>query len=261
MDDRVELISKFYNRVNEDQRLIKSRNGQLEYASTMHYIKKYLKPNASILEIGAGTGRYAITLAKEGYKVTAVELVEKNIEILKSNSIGIESINAIQGDATDLNMISDESYDMTLVLGPLYHLYDAHEVDKAIDEAIRVTKKDGIIMFAFISVFGIMVNHYYYGDWKFGVEENFTQDYKTRHFKDQLFTGYQIDEFENLFKNKSTTWLTTAGMDGYMEALERRKEFNFSDEDFESFIKWHLNFAEKRELLGSNNHLLYICKK
>lgn len=46
-----------------------------------------------------------------------------------------------------------------------------------------------------------------------------------------------------------------------MEALERRKEFNFSDEDFESFIKWHLNFAEKRELLGSNNHLLYICKK
>lgn len=213
MDDRVELISKFYNRVNEDQRLIKSRNGQLEYASTMHYIKKYLKPNASILEIGAGTGRYAITLAKEGYKVTAVELVEKNIEILKSNSIGIESINAIQGDATDLNMISDESYDMTLVLGPLYHLYDAHEVDKAIDEAIRVTKKDGIIMFAFTSVFGIMVNHYYYGDWKFGVEENFTQDYKTRHFKDQLFTGYQIDEFENLFKNKSTTWLTTAGMD------------------------------------------------
>lgn len=39
MDVRVELISKFYNRVNEDQRLIKSRNGQLEYASTMHYKK------------------------------------------------------------------------------------------------------------------------------------------------------------------------------------------------------------------------------
>ena len=52
-------------------------------------------------------------------------------------------------------MLEDNTYDVTLVFGPLYHLYEADEVNKAIDEAIRVTKKNGVILFAFISVFAI----------------------------------------------------------------------------------------------------------
>ena len=32
-------------------------------------------------------------------------------------------------------------------------------------------------------------------------------------------------------------------------------------ENFDAFVKWHLAFAEKRELLGGSNHLLYICQK
>ena len=33
------------------------------------------------------------------------------------------------------------------------------------------------------------------------------------------------------------------------------------DEEFELFLKYHLATYEKRELLGSSSHLLYICKK
>ena len=34
--------------------------------------------------VGAGTGRYSVALANEGYDVTAVELVKYNLGILKS---------------------------------------------------------------------------------------------------------------------------------------------------------------------------------
>ena len=83
MSKRIEIVSSFYNVIDEDSRLNTSCQGQLEYVTTMNYIHRYAKPEAKILEIGAGTGRYSIALAKEGYKVTAIELVEKNLEVLK----------------------------------------------------------------------------------------------------------------------------------------------------------------------------------
>ena len=55
-------------------------------------------------------------------------------------------------------------------------------MDKAINEAIRVTKKGGVLLFAFLSVFGIMASNYLDGRWAFGEKENFTDDYKILHF-------------------------------------------------------------------------------
>lgn len=258
---RVEIVSGFYDAIDEESRLVKSRHGQLEYAVTMEYIHRFAKKGDSILEVGAGTGRYSITLAKEGFHVTALELVESNLAVLQKNSAGIENIRAMQGDATDLSRFADDSFDVTLVLGPMYHLYEPEEVHKAIDEAIRVTKKGGHVLVAFLSVYAIMYANYFCGNWKAGEEENFTGDYKIRHFEDQLFTGYDVLEFEKLFEGKKIRHITTTGVDGLLEAIEARPDFSIPEEDFASFVKWYLQIAEKRELLGMTNHLLYICQK
>ena len=261
MSNRTEIISGFYDQVDEDSRLKRSRHGQLEFATTMSYIHRYTNPQSRVLEVGAGTGRYSIALAKEGLDVTAVELVESNLAILRENSKGIGNISSTQGDATDLSRFEENSFDITLLLGPMYHLYEPDEVNKAIDEAVRVTKPGGVIFFAFISVYAIMYANYLSGDWAAGQEENFTENYQVKHFKEQLFTGYDVIEFEQLFESKPVEWITTAGVDGILEPLEDREDFLIKDEDFEAFAAWYLHFAEKRELLGSTNHLLYICRK
>ena len=261
MSTRKEIVSSFYEQVNEDERLLRSRHGQLEYRTTMEYIHRYAGSGSRILEIGAGTGRYSIALAREGMNVTAVELVAGNLEILRENSRGIPSISSYEGDATDLSLFDDNSFDVTLVFGPMYHLYDPVDVNMAIDEAIRVTRPGGVLLFAFISVFGIMYANYLSGNWARGEEENFTADYRVRHFKEQLFTGYDVAEFEDLFKEKPVDWITTAGVDGILEPIEEREDFCIKDEDFDRFARWYLNHSEKRELLGTTNHLLYICRK
>ena len=258
---REDIVSNFYSQYEEDVRLQRSVHGRLEFATTMNYIHRFSHEGAKVLEVGAGTGRYSIALAKEGMDVTAVELVDNNLEVLKENSKGLTNIKALQGDATDLSAFEDNSFDVTLVFGPLYHLYDKEEVSTAIDEAIRVTKKDGVILFAFISVYAIMYSNYFYGNWEFGQEENFTEDGRVKHFKEQLFTGYDIAEFEDLFKDKSVEHITTTGVDGLLEPIEHRGDFNVSDEDFKKLSDWYLTVSEKRELLGLTNHLLYICKK
>ena len=261
MSTRKEIVSGFYDQYDEDGRLGRTRHGQLEYCTTMAYIHRYAAKGSRVLEIGAGTGRYAIALAKEGMDVTAVELAESNLAVLKENSKGMENITSCQGDATDLSRFADNCFDVTLSFGPMYHLFEAGDVDRAIDEAIRVTKPGGVILFAFISVFAIMYANYFYGNWAAGQEENFTDDYKVRHFKEQLFTGYDVTEFEGLFQTKPVDWLATTGVDGLLEPIEKRPDFSLSDEDFQALAEWYLAFSEKRELLGTTNHLLYICRK
>ena len=261
MSKRIEIVNSFYNEIDEDARLDRNRHGQMEYITTIEYIHRFSQVGAKVLEIGAGTGRYSIALAKEGYEVTSVELVEHNHEVLKKNGEGLNNLQAFQGDALDLSRFADGTFDVTLVFGPIYHLYDEKDVHKALDEAIRVTKENGVILVAFLSVYAILFDNYLNGGLVEGVKENFTEDYQVKHFEEQLFTGYDIVEFEELFAEKSVEPLALAAVDSILELAEGRKDFAMSDEEFETFVKYHLATCEKRELLGSSSHLVYVCRK
>lgn len=259
--ERYEMINEFYTGYNEVNRLSKSRHGQMEYRTTMHFIHRFLNPSSSVLEIGAGTGRYSIALAKEGHSVTAVELSERNLALLREHAKGLENLMAYQGDAIDLSRFSDDSFDVTLVFGPLYHLYEAEDRDAALREAVRVTKPGGMILTAFLAVHAIMFDNYLGDSFPDGMEENFTEAFRVRHFQEQLFTGYEIDELEALYRALPVTHVTTVAADGVLELAEHNPEFSMSDEAFEAYARYHLHFCECRDLLGCSSHLIHICKK
>ena len=138
-----------YSNYDEESRLT-GKSGSVEFLTTMRYIEKYIKPGDHVLEVGAATGRYSHALARQGYIVDAVELVEHNIEIFRRNTQDGEKVSIIQGNALDLSAFPDNSYDITLLLGPLYHLYTKEDKRQAIREAIRVTKYGGVIFAAYV---------------------------------------------------------------------------------------------------------------
>lgn len=132
MDKRESILNDFYtNSCDEDNRLT-SKHGSVEFITSTMYIDRFLKKNSRILEVGAGTGRYSLYYASKGYKVNAIEYVKHNVEILKSKITVDMDIVAEQGDALDLSRFKDNTFDVTLVLGPLYHLYTREDQNKAI---------------------------------------------------------------------------------------------------------------------------------
>ena len=127
-------IIDFYNHYDEDSRLA-PRHGMVEFLTTMRYIERFIRPGDRVLEIGAGTGRYSHALARQGYAVDAVELVEHNIEVFRQNTLPEENVRIVQGNALDLSAFPDRTYDIVLLLGPLYHLYCREDKQQALREA------------------------------------------------------------------------------------------------------------------------------
>ena len=127
MDDFKEKLSNFYNKFNEDKRLLR-RHGQVEFLTSLKFIHEYLEPGDKIIDIGAGSGRYALYLKNEGYDVTAVEYVRPNIGKIRAKD---KEIKIVEASATDLSMFKNDEFDIGIMFGPMYHLYEKGERIKA----------------------------------------------------------------------------------------------------------------------------------
>ena len=134
----------------EEKRLNQDNASSIEYLTNKKYILSYLKPNDKILELGAATGLYTTMLAECGYDVTAVELVQSNLDKLKTNTKAFPNVKSLLGNAIDLSLFDDESFDVVLNMGPLYHHPDINDQIKIVLETKRVLRKGGFAFFALL---------------------------------------------------------------------------------------------------------------
>lgn len=253
-------LEQYYNKFNEEKRL-SSRHGQVEYITTMKYIHKYLEdmPQAAILDIGAGTGRYSVALAQEGYDVTAVELVKYNLGILKSKN---SSVKAYQGNALNLKRFADESFDMTLLFGPMYHLYTKEDKQKALVEAKRVTKPNGIILVAYcMNEYCVLTYAFKEGHIRECLQKDrLTEDFHSSAEAKDLYDYVRIEDIDALNEAAGLKRIQIISPDG--PANYMRPVLNAMDEEtFSLFIQYHLATCERADLIGAGAHTVDILRK
>lgn len=260
-------LEEYYNKFNEEKRL-NSRYGQVEFRTSMRYIHKYLdtveaagipKGEIQILDIGAGTGRYSVALAEEGYAVTAVELVRYNLGILKKKG---SNVRAMQGNARKLLKLEDEQFDVTLLFGPLYHLFTFEDKLQALSEAKRVTKKDGVILAAYC------MNEYAVLTYAFKekhIRECMAANRLTEEFhcvsevKD-LYDYVRLEDIDALNRAAGLQRLQIISPDGPANYI--RPTLNAMDDaDFELFMKYHLSTCERQDLIGAGAHTVDILHR
>lgn len=260
MNNNTKIIKDFYEQYEEDERFTKDKAHSVEYLTTTKYIEKKLKKGDRILEIGAGTGAYSINYAKKGYKVDSVELSLKNLSILKNKITKDMDINAIEGNALDLSMYEDNTFDITLLLGPLYHLFNKEEKEKAISEAIRVTKKGGYIYIAYITSDSIVISNFLKKHRLLELKDLSDENYKLKDVADEVFNSFYVEEFNNLMSNYDVEHITDIATEGLSYIM---KEYvnDLTEEEFEVWLDYHLKNCERKELQGYSTHMLYIGKK
>jgi len=259
-----QYIIDYYNGYNEEGRLT-SRCGSVEFLTTMRYIEKYLKPGDRILEIGAATGRYSHALAKQGYTVNAVELVESQIEKFRQNTQPGENVTVTQGNALDLSEFDDYTYDIVLLLGPLYHLYNQDDKRQALSEAIRVANQGGVIFVAYCMSDGCILDAgFRRGEFdvaKFIERGNIDpQTFATKSKPEDLFELVRKEDIDSLMSVFEVTQLHYVATDGSAWCIREALD-EMDDPKFDLFLSYHFAICEREDMIGISDHTLDIFRK
>jgi ubiquinone/menaquinone biosynthesis C-methylase UbiE len=145
-------IAGFYHRTPEEDRLEQGRS-LLEGLRTRELIERHARrPPGTVLDVGGAGGVYALWLADAGYTVHLVDPVPRLVaEAERRSATRPRPVASCRvGDARALDF-PDESADIVILLGPLYHLTEAAHRARALSEVRRVLKAGGRLFAAAIS--------------------------------------------------------------------------------------------------------------
>lgn len=250
------LIRYYEQEYKEDERLIKDRAHAVEFLTTVRYFDKVFPRDAKILDACAGTGAYSFYLAKGGHRVTAGDIVENNVSIIKEKQAKTPSLFEIyNGSVLDLSRFEDESFDVVLCMGAMYHLKNKCDREKAIEECLRVLKNDGIIVLSYINKYAVILNNY---------------EDQIRNMDELL--QYNIESHRDIFYATTPKEITTTMKDNGVKPLHNiatdgigylisSKINNSSEENYEKWLQLHFETCEEESLLGYSLHGLFIGSK
>lgn len=156
MTNRKTRVESFYDDAPQNEWNRMDRH-PMEFRTTLRAMCQFIPPASRILDIGGGPGRYAIELAKDGHEVTLLDLSSGNVELgrQKAQEAGARIAGFVHGNALDLSAFGDGAFDVALLMGPLYHLTDPSDRDRAIREALRVLAPGGLFFASFITRYAV----------------------------------------------------------------------------------------------------------
>jgi len=261
-----------YSSGYEAQRL-QSGSSLIELVRTQEIVMRYLpEPPAVIFDVGGGPGIYACWLAEQGYEVHLIDVNPIHVELARQASqrqpeAALASIEV--GDARNLKR-SDASADMILMFGPLYHLTEHVDRLRALREAYRVLRSEGLLIAVGISHFTSALD---------GMRQGFFDDPEfTRIVERDLMDGqhrnptnnpnyfttayfHHPDELRTEVEESGFLHEKTLPIEGLLWLLDNVVN-NFADiKQREQFMEVARLLEVEPSLLGASAHLMVVARK
>lgn len=263
----MKAVIQSYENYAEDLRLTADNVRQLEFITGRIYMDKFFKPGDKILDVAAGTGAYALYYAARGYEVTALDITPGYIDILnkKAGKEGVR-ITSFVNDARDLTVFPDNSFDVVLCMGPIYHLIEEEDRKKVMDECKRVLKPGGFMYLAYINKFFVFFHlalgskQYLQEKWfqKIVCDSEMSSADEDCFWTDTWFTT--PEDIEALAESYGFEKVKHVAQDG-IGRMQADEVNSMRPAYFEKWTDYHLRTCEEPSILGISNHGLYIGRK
>ncbi len=267
-----DLVREYYSsQVRlEWRRLVKDAYHRMEFDTTVCFLEKYLPAHGLILDAGGGPGRYTCELARRGYEVILVDATQANVDFarrqLKRAKLQTQVRGLTCGSIVDLSAYESGSFDAVLCTGgPLSHILERKEREKAISELIRVAKPGAPIFVSVIGKLAVLIV----------ILTISPAEITEPHFKLIRDTGdylggygftachfYLPEELRGEFEKKDVEVMELAGLEGI--SSHHARELNKLAKNADSYRIWretHLQTCTHPAVVGISEHMLIVCRK
>ncbi len=261
-------VTQFYDQNVPSEWTRLSERHRTEFAVTLRAIADYVPPPpARLLDLGGGPGRYALELARQGYTVTLADIstAELNFARQQAQAQNLDLAEVLALDARDLAPLADASFDVVLILGPLYHLLTLPDRQAALSEACRVLRPGGRLLAGFVSRFAPFRDAAVkYPDW-LEKEPEYAERVLQTGIHDQPEGGWTAyfahpNEIKPFMEEAGLQTLALMGTEGVAAGHENALN-SLSGELWERWVALNYRLGQDPMLWGAADHLLYVGRK
>lgn len=252
----------------EWNRLVKNHHHNLEFQTTMHYLKKYLPKDGFILDVGGGPGRYTIELAKMGYNVVLLDYSPALLKIARREirKAGVEKkVDVFEGSMTDMSIFDDKIFDSVICLGAaIGHVEGEGKRNRALSEMKRVTKKGGFIFISVIGRLRTIMNGPRYWPSEIRLTRQFNRLVSSG--DDYMWHGkyyshlFLPEEFNKMFKKQKLEMVESVGLEGLgTRDKEGINSIDLKDRNFWKNWMWmHYKLCTNPHVVANSDHFMVI---
>lgn len=260
-------VIESYENYKEEDRLTTNNARKIEFINTVRILGEHINKKSKILDCAAGTGVYAFYFAERGHDVTATDITPRHIDIINKNLSDKQyNMKTAVMDAVDLSVFDDDTFDVVLNMGPFYHLITEEQRNKCISECIRVLKRNGILVTAYIPRFYVF-QYVAMSDSRYldiGLAKQLIETGILRHSDEKCFwtdTYYSSkEEMEQLYSSKGLKITDHFAQDGTAPLLSHKVD-QWNETEFDTWCQYHYSICREPSILGASNHVIIIGTK
>lgn len=158
-DEAVNRIRGYFDDEVESEwlRLEQTPAGRVSFEVHRRFLDTYVRSGMSVLEVGAGPGRFTRELAARGARVTVTDISAPQLEANRQRASAEGYDSAVDDwrllDIRDVRGVEDASFDVVLAYGgPLSYVFD--HAEGALRDLLRITASGGVVLGSVMSLLG-----------------------------------------------------------------------------------------------------------